>query len=159
METFWYFLYRLSSFLCLNRTMQYGNGGLTEDEINKEIKFKSYYVVWKQNKIKYKTIKWQHCLNRTMQYGNRVGGARQCGVQSFKSYYVVWKLFFPSLNFFTIEGLNRTMQYGNPCCFTRYHTNGKFKSYYVVWKLFFGIVAPCGHYCLNRTMQYGNPRL
>ena len=41
----------------LNRTMQYGNGGLTKEKNNQKNKFKSYYVVWKLeyfvNKNKY----------------------------------------------------------------------------------------------------------
>ncbi len=32
----------------LNRTMQYGNEILKPDEQQKNIKFKSHYVVWKQ---------------------------------------------------------------------------------------------------------------
>ena len=54
---------------CLNRTMQYGNLGISL-LIWDEIKFKSYYVVWKLNaKVFFHKI--HTCgLNRTMQYGN-----------------------------------------------------------------------------------------
>ena len=53
----------------LNRTMQYGNGGLTKEKNNQKIKFKSYYVVWKLF-FGHFSIKRENGLNRTMQYGN-----------------------------------------------------------------------------------------
>ena len=56
------------------------------------VRFKSYYVVWKQNDILNKFY-YGKCLNRTMQYGNQVHRV-----------YVYSKE----------QGLNRTMQYGNP---------------------------------------------
>ena len=124
-------------YICLNRTMQYGNLRNKPLMAIGAFQFKSYYVVWKPEAHVYIEFP-QHCLNRTMQYGNR---HRVC---------------------FPLEGkksLNRTMQYGNRVRgYLPHLTLIKFKSYYVVWKpdpiRIFGLATSC----LNRTMQYGNHR-
>ena len=97
---------------CLNRTMQYGNTTEATERIYENLKFKSYYVVWKL-----------HCfllhlhlhlrLNRTMQYGNATVFFSIVQPLMFKSYYVVWKLAIFSAILLLAAGLNRTMQYGN----------------------------------------------
>ena len=121
----------------LNRTMQYGNGYNLSDYDPASLTFKSYYVVWKQERIS-KVDGTNPCLNRTMQYGNL--------------------LYLFHLLFVSLPGLNRTMQYGNlrgNCTHARPYvclnrtmqygntvgvpitiTSLMFKSYYVVWKLF-----------------------
>ncbi len=117
--------------MCLNRTMQYGNYIiLFLSNINLKFKshyvvwklyfiilipattFKSHYVVWKLKKAKEK--KAIEGLNRTMQYGNS-NSKGQCLMSCivFKSHYVVWK--------------RKRRQ--NCTCVRR-----KFKSHYVVWK-------------------------
>ena len=62
---------------------------ITENE-NDE-KFKSYYVVWKPEKI--------------VDIGEKK--------YKFKSYYVVWKLWLSGKGKKRLGSLNRTMQYGN----------------------------------------------
>ena len=100
------------------------------------MRFKSYYVVWKQNPY-------------------MVGVAM--GVM-FKSYYVVWKLKYPNKIKKYEYRLNRTMQYGNSAAEEKEVIGFKFKSYYVVWKLHNFVVIQLWIDCLNRTMQYGNGR-
>ena len=76
--------------------------------------FKSYYVVWKQEKS-VDEVEIIERLNRTMQYGNtfsQTNGARVS--ETFKSYYVVWKHKCTSIIQEPPKRLNRTMQYGNP---------------------------------------------
>ena len=100
----------------------------------KNDEFKSYYVVWKLQKIQL-DIQTHQSLNRTMQYGN---------LQVFHYFfYYFW-------------GLNRTMQYGNRGKRIWDIGNRKFKSYYVVWKLVDFFERKRKTVCLNRTMQYGN---
>ena len=42
----------MEKFKSLNRTMQYGNLGRYKVEVMTDARFKSYYVVWKQHKMK-----------------------------------------------------------------------------------------------------------
>ena len=71
--------------------MQYGNGKVYDVDFDGNIKFKSYYVVWK-------------LYNQTIQ---------QIFYEMFKSYYVVWKLLRAIFCAASRLSLNRTMQYGN----------------------------------------------
>ena len=78
-------------FLCLNRTMQYGNAFPSSHVYHLITRFKSYYVVWKLDTL--------FIQNETF--------------QTFKSYYVVWKQESILRVSFCLPCLNRTMQYGN----------------------------------------------
>ena len=125
--------------------------------LQKEIQFKSYYVVWKLFSVLLYFSSCS-CLNRTMQYGNDImkckknnktaslnrtmqyGNSKLCcerntNANKFKSYYVVWKPICFSLSVRIISScLNRTMQYGNFYIFPQFSSEYRFKSYYVVWK-------------------------
>ena len=100
--------------ISLNRTMQYGNY-FFKKRTRKVIKFKSYYVVWKQFPDEFLSTNFA----------------------PFKSYYVVWKLKKTEKQRITQKSLNRTMQYGNFCGSSGRGHKKRFKSYYVVWKLLF----------------------
>ena len=55
-------------------------------------RFKSYYVVWKQNVFYPDNNIVSNSLNRTMQYGNiKIKTNTMEDDIKFKSYYVVWK--------------------------------------------------------------------
>ena len=114
--------------------MQYGNFGLGILAKNPIIRFKSYYVVWKQRM-------WGHRMKSSYQ---------------FKSYYVVWKLLGERCDWCKCGCLNRTMQYGNLRDVVVFGTFTEFKSYYVVWKHKHRKNHADRETGLNRTMQYGN---
>ena len=100
-----------------------------------EVEFKSYYVVWKLFRA-WELRPRSLCLNRTMQYGNQNSQIDEA---------------------FKIAGLNRTMQYGNfPPLKAVLTYCPEFKSYYVVWKLRYASREFPIFLRLNRTMQYGN---
>ena len=69
METTYYVLLGSNTYFGLNRTMQYGNSEEKKENERRWKVFKSYYVVWKLFKPKWKPHVTPS-LNRTMQYGN-----------------------------------------------------------------------------------------
>ena len=125
---------RLRTFLCLNRTMQYGNKYASVmlanavESLNRTMQYGNAYLFMRQNEGK--MFKSYYVVWKLFRYYEGDGGT-----DVFKSYYVVWKLDFPSrfVPFFLC--LNRTMQYGN--------------HFLCLW----GFRTP---FRLNRTMQYGN---
>ena len=115
--------------------MQYGNGGLTENEINKEISL-NRTMQYGNDYVSTYEVTTANGLNRTMQYGNIDLMRAILLQQKFKSYYVVWKQIGEKKYKYIDACLNRTMQYGNHSLQMKKKRN---------------------FFRLNRTMQYGNP--
>ena len=102
-----------TTYICLNRTMQYGNQKIWGGKANIETLFKSYYVVWKRIYSVLEQV-FLRRLNRTMQYRNfcllcwsgtvlfRLNRTMQYGNLRAQKWRRCLK-----------PGLNRTMQYGN----------------------------------------------
>ena len=114
METLMPLVYLAETVLCLNRTMQYGNGAEWHKNTRGEVGL-NRTMQYGNNYTDLARVSKQYGLNRTMQYGNL---SPTCIRHRFRLC------------------LNRTMQYGNQYLQYAYREfPSRFKSYYVVWKL------------------------